>query len=273
MDAVKVHYERDSLVEDIKKALGQSGLGEAQLTIEEVAPIDHFHVRGIDATKDLSEILHATSASKILDIGSGLGGPARYFAKNFGAQVTGIDLTQSYVDAANYLTQRTGLSELVQFDCGDALSLPYADGSFDIAMTQHVAMNIQNRERFYSEAYRVLKSDGRFALYDVIAGDEDEVYFPVPWADTPATSFLLKEDALRNVLTDRKFKILSWTDRTAKAIEWVTEVSKKQTQSNPGTSPLGLNVILGTDFGHRASNLAKSLREGRAKILEVVASK
>jgi ubiquinone/menaquinone biosynthesis C-methylase UbiE len=204
---------------------------------------------------------------KILDIGCGLGGPARYFAKNFVAHVTGIDLTQSFVEAANYLSTRSGLSNLVKFDCGDALSLPYADASFDIAMTQHVAMNIQDRDRFYSEAHRVLKSGGQFALYDVIAGEAGEVHFPLPWADGPATSFLLKENELKKTLTEHKFEISRWIDRTALALEWFVRM---QTQPN-SRPPIGPNIVMGAEFGTRLVNLAKSLKEGRAKVLEVVA--
>jgi len=274
MSKVKQHYERAGLVDRISEALEKAGLGNIKPSLQDLAPLDHFHSRGMAATEDLSKALEISSDSKLLDIGSGLGGPARYFASKFGCTVTGIDLTRSYVDAAKYLTERTGLDDKVTFDCGDALALPYADNTFDIAVTQHVAMNIENRELFYSEAFRVLKSGGQFALYDVTAGAGEEPYFPVPWADSTATSFLKTPQDLREILEHQGFEITTWLDRSDTAIAWFNELSAKQANAAANnTSALGLNIIIGSDFGARAVNLNRSLQEKKVSISEVILRK
>ena len=264
----------DEAVSAISEALEKAGLGNIKPSLQDLAPLDHFHSRGMAATEDLSKALEISSDSKLLDIGSGLGGPARYFASKFGCTVTGIDLTRSYVDAAKYLTERTGLDDKVTFDCGDALALPYADNTFDIAVTQHVAMNIENRELFYSEAFRVLKSGGQFALYDVTAGAGEEPYFPVPWADSTATSFLKPPQDLREILEHQGFEITTWLDRSDTAIAWFNELSAKQANAGANnTSALGLNIIIGSDFGARAFNLNRSLQEKKVSISEVILRK
>ena len=292
MSKVKQHYERDGLVARVDDALTNAGFSDKKLSLADIAPLDQFHTRGLEATAELAADLRVDADSQVLDIGSGLGGPARYFADKYGCTVQGIDLTQSFVDTANYLTERTGLSAQVSFECGSALALPYEDNKFDVAFTQHVAMNIENRELFYAEAFRVLKPGGQLGLYDVIAaesgsvgavgnggesgdgGGVGEVYFPVPWAENAATSFLLSATSLRAILEKQGFEITVWSDRTKVTLDWFVDLAKQQqTESPQSQPPVALNIVVGADFPTGTRNLKRSLQEGRVGILEAVVRK
>jgi sarcosine/dimethylglycine N-methyltransferase len=210
-----------------------------------------------------------TAATLVLDIGSGVGGPARFLAATYGCQVRGVDLSKPFVDAACYLTERTGLSGQVTFQTASALKLPFDDGRFDVVLLQHVAMNISDRPRLYREIRRVLKPGSRFATYDVVLkGGEphDPVpHYPVPWARTPATSFLRTADETRQAVEAAGFRTLVWQDDTKAAKAWITEYRA----SGPLPSP-NLAVVMGPDFAQWSVNLRRNLMEGSIGILTAV---
>ena len=198
-EAVKTHYCRPGLAEAILAALEESGADIQRLSLEELAPIDEFHIRGRAATLELAQAAGIRSTMRVLDIGSGIGGTARCLAKEFGCRVTGIDLTDEYCQVASMLTAKVGLDGLIDYHQGDATNLPFEDNEFDVVWTEHVAMNVPNKRRFYSEMYRVLRPGGALAIYDVLAGPSGPVLFPVPWARTPDTSFLVSPEELREL--------------------------------------------------------------------------
>ena len=167
----------------ILSALERAGKSLESLSLEDLAPVDHFHARGLPATVDLADQLPVKADHHILDIGCGLGGPARYFATRFQCRVTGLDITPAFVEAARKLTALLGLEDQVTIDHGDGQSLPYADGVFDGAYTQHVTMNVADRARFFSEAYRVLKPGVYFALTEHGLGPTGKPHHPVPWSN------------------------------------------------------------------------------------------
>ena len=156
LDLVKEHYAIQDLPGRIENALLQAGFGSGQIDWSKLALLDQFHVRGLPATKELAVGLNLARGENVLDVGSGLGGPARYLAAVHGCHVTGIELTQPFVEVADLLSKRTGLSHRLRFVQGDALDLPFTPESFDHAWTQHVAMNISDKERLYSGICRVL---------------------------------------------------------------------------------------------------------------------
>jgi SAM-dependent methyltransferase len=264
LDGVRDHYRATGLTERLKIALMVLGPQDQRLTPHQLGALDQFHTRGLAATAELAERAGITADMSVLDVGSGVGGPARFLAASYGCRVTGIDLSEPFVDAARYLTQRTGQSEQVSFHTASALELPFDHSCFDVALLQHVAMNITDRARLYGEIRRVLKPGGKFATFDVVAIGS-EPHYPVPWARTSATSFLLTADATREAIEKAGFRTLSWQDDTEAAKAWITQLRA----SGPPSS-LNLGVVMGPDFAQLSTNLGRNLLEGRLGILTAV---
>jgi ubiquinone/menaquinone biosynthesis C-methylase UbiE len=267
-DPVESHYASRSLVDTVLAAVDEAGLPAGTLKTSDLAPLDQFHVRGLAATKELAALAGIDATSRVLDVGSGIGGPSRHLAESFGCQVVGVDLTAEYCRVAEALTARTGLADKVTFKAANALDLPFEEGSFDVVWTQHVAMNIVDRPTLYSEMYRVLKKGGRLALYDAIAIDGKEPLYPVPWARDPSTSFLLNAEATRAVLEKSGFTIRTWRDVSEESKQWFAA------QKPPATPPkLGIHLLLGPDFRIMSGNFGRNVIEGRVGLLMAVAEK
>jgi SAM-dependent methyltransferase len=264
LDGVRDHYRATGLTERLKSALAALGAEDRQLTPQQLATLDQFHTRGLPATAELAKLTGITAGMSVLDVGSGVGGPARFLAATCGCQVTGVDISEAFVDGARYLTERTGQSGQVSFRTASALALPFDAGRFDVVLLQHVAMNISERTRLYREIRRVLKSGGKFAIFDVVLKD-GEPHYPVPWARTPATSFLLTAPATRVAIAPAGFRTLAWHDDTEAGKAWFGQLLA----SGPPPSP-NLGVVMGPDFAQLAANLGRNLREGRVGILTAV---
>ena len=264
LDGARDHYRATGLTERLRTTLAAFGPDEQRLTPEQLANLDQFHTRGLAATAELAKLAGITARMSVLDVGSGVGGPARFLAATYGCRVMGVDLSEPFVDAARYLTERTGQSGQVSFETASALELPFDDGHFDVVLLQHVAMNISDRARFYREIRRVLKLSGSFAIFDVVLNSGDP-HYPVPWARTPATSFLLTAAATRQVIELAGFRTLAWQDDTETAKAWFAQMR----ESGPPPSP-NLGVVMGPDFAQLAANLGRNLMEGRLGILTAV---
>ncbi len=265
---VQEHYGFREMPARVENALRQAGYGEGPINWSELAALDQFHTRGLAATKEMAEGVGLTEGDSILDVGSGLGGPTRYLAAVHGCHVTGIELTPLYVEIAALLSRRTGLADRTRFVQGDALEMPFESESFDHAWTQHVAMNIPDKGRLYRAVHRVLKKGGRLALYDIVAGGGGPPHFPVPWARTPDTSFLVTMEGIREALAGAGFAEVGWEDTTAKALSWLT--AQRNSPAPPSADALSLALVMGPEFGAMAANLGRNLMEGRVRVLQGV---
>jgi SAM-dependent methyltransferase len=270
-ERVEQHYARPDIGRAILEALRQSGKDTERLAPEDLTAVDEFHIRGRHATLELARAAGVNAAKTVLDVGSGIGGPSRTLAREFGCHVVGIDLTQEYCRVATMLAARVGLSDLVSYRQGDALELPFPDASFDIVWTQHVSMNVPDKAKLYREMYRVLKPGGALAIYDVLAGPSGPVLFPVPWARSADTSFLVTPEELRAQLAASGFAIERWEDATDEARAWFARFATKIEQGGP--PPLGLHLLLGPEFKTMARNQRRNLDEGRIALVQVVAKK
>lgn len=273
MDAGRVlsNYERPGLMQAIFDAIRAAGLDPANLGPDDLAPLEEFHTLGRQSTVDLANAANLRPAERVLDVGAGLGGPARVLARDYGCHLTGLDLTPAYCQAAQVLNQLTGLAARIEITRGDALRLPFADGTFDVVWTQHASMNIADKLQFYREIARVLKAEGgRFAMFDILAGENGSLHFPVPWASEPSMSYLATPEQTRALLADVGLAPLVWEDLTAGVLSWLESRTTMPADTQPRLR--GFDV-LAPDMPTRLANQVRNVKEGRVRFLRAVLTK
>ncbi len=208
------YWEREGLESAILGALAGAGRDVDALTIDDLAPADHFHGGGKAATDRLARLAGIRPGMHVLDVGGGLGGPARTLA-TYSAHVTVVDATESFVRTGAALTARLGLADRVEHRVGDALALDVPAASFDLVWTQNSGMNIADKERLYRGFARALRPGGVLATQEPMAGPVQPVIFPVMWARDAASSFLRTPPAMRAVMEAAGFRVRVWDDVTA----------------------------------------------------------
>jgi sarcosine/dimethylglycine N-methyltransferase len=206
-------WRRPALTEALRDALAKLGPGRPALTVDDLAHLDQIHNGGIAATRALARLLDPRPGARVLDVGGGLGGPARLLAAEFGCDVTVLDVSHDYVQAGAFLTTHLGLQGSVRFVLGSALALPYPAARFDVIWTQNSGMNIEDKAALYAEFFRVLRPGGRLATQEPVAGPVQPLHFPVVWAHDAASSFLLSAPALRTRIASAGFRELIWEAR------------------------------------------------------------
>lgn len=269
MEQVTAHYAGGGIAERLLAALRASGVERP--TPEALAPLDQFHSRGLEATREILQALAPRPTDRLLDIGCGIGGPARWIAAQTGCEVVGVDLTPDFCAAAVALTEACGLSDRVRILQGDATALPVADASFDRAYSQNVAMNVADKPAFYREAWRALRPGGLFALSNFAQGPAGAPHYPVPWAASAATSFLSTPEETRAEIAAAGFEIASFRDATPSLLAFYAE--QRERLKREGPPALGIHILMGERMKTYQRNVARSVEEGRLIALEIVARK
>jgi SAM-dependent methyltransferase len=265
------HWGRGDIYDLITSALRKMSKPLEKLTIEDLAPVDHFHARGFPATVELADQLPIKAGQQILDIGCGLGGPARYIARRFGCRVSGVDITPSFVEAATRLTALLEMQDQVKIVYGNGNQLPYPNSYFDGAYTQHVTMNVEDRHTFFAEASRVVKPGGFFALTEHGLGQNGDPHYPLPWSEDGKGSYLASPTQTRQILEETGFEGIRIEDTGAKYVAAYKVAIEKAAS---GTLPsLGTHLLLGETALQKIHNAARNIEEGRTHPIQLICRK
>jgi SAM-dependent methyltransferase len=254
------YWGRDGLEQAILEALRAADKNLDDLTIDDLAPMDHFHGGGKRATVRLARLAGLSPGTRVLDVGGGLGGPARTLAAEFGCQVTSVDLTESYVRAAAALTARLKLGERVTHRAANALEIPFDDGVFDVVWTQNSGMNIADKDHLYAGFHRVLRAGGLLVLQEPMAGPVQPLVFPVMWARDAATSFLRLPEQMRELIEAAGFRTRAWDD--------VTEELARPGAAGPAYSIQGL--VMGDALADIRQAGERNRTESRSVMVQAV---
>ena len=262
------HYGGADISARILHALAAAGRDIDCLTRADLVGFDEFHGGGIASTRDLAHAAGLTAGLKVLDVGCGIGGPARTLAAEFGCQVTGVDLTAEFVRAAQMLTARLGMAAVCHFIEASATALLFPDHSFDVVWSQNMLMNVADKPAFFAEVARVLQPGGRFAFEAVLTGDGRAIHQPTFWAATPAINFLVTRSVLEQGLRKAGLRPVAATDTTAQVMA-NGRLRKAAIEAHDPTQ-LSIDVIVADDVEIKINNMLKNNEEGRTVTLKAV---
>lgn len=265
------HWAQGDVYGRIVGALRDAGKALDRLTIEDLAPVDHFHARGWQATIELADRLPVKAGDHILDIGCGVGGPARYLARRFHCTVTGVDITRPFVEAGNKLTALLGMQDVVRIELADGQSLPYDDEVFEGAYAQHVTMNVADRALFFAEAYRVVRPGGFFAITEHGLGPTSNPHYPLPWSEDGHGAYLVPPAETRSRLEAAGFQHVVIEDTGAKYLESYKRALELASQG--ALPPLGIHLLIGASAPEKMRNAARNIEEGRTRPIQMVCRK
>ncbi len=268
VDSISRHYDKGDIESEIRNAVDRAGKEFSQVTRSDLSAFDELHIGGKSATMALARNSNLSSGSLILDVGSGLGGPARTLAAEFGCIVVGIDITEGFCKLSHLLTSHLQMSSSTGFLCGDALKMPFKSGSFDGIWSQHCSMNIQDKKQLYSEYHRVLKKGGSLLVHDVVSGDRSPICYPLPWAHDPSLSFVVSESDMEAQLATAGFTEAHRKDITHDALAWFKQ--QKANRTDQKKTLFNQKMVYGDNLLTMVRNMVRNLKETRMRIVEVI---
>ena len=270
--SVSQHYTHGSLLNSIEAAIPKLGKTIDSISVEDLGPVDEFHIGGRVATDNLLCQLNFTEKDHILDVGCGLGGASRYIANKYNNQVSGIDLTQEYIDTGIALSKWVGLDDKVSLHQGSALSMSFHNETFDGALMLHVGMNIEDKVQLFKEVYRVLRPGAYFGIYDIMRNNNGNLTYPVPWATMDSTSKLATSEEYKEDLSEAGFKILKNNNRRDFALEFFKQLRAK-TEANGGPAPLGLHTLMQETTPAKIKNMIDNIADNLISPNEIIVQK
>ena len=270
MQNIDKHYSNNLQFDAISKKLTEAypnGPDTYQL-----APIDQLHIGGIKASKKLAQRIIDLKATRILDVGSGLGGLVRVCSQQYAATYVSLDITHELSRINQHLNKLSKTNSPSMIITGNGQQLPFANHSFDLIIMQHSLLNMPNKVAALNECKRILTPNGHLILHEVLTGTHaDKMLFPVPWASSPELSHLICKTAISDLIKTTDMKIESIEDWSAEALSWRTRQTNKQdTSHTPVVSP---GMILGNDFALMGENVQRNLENCAIEIVEIVIKK
>lgn len=268
LDHINSYYSPENLYQRILDGLAELGKDLSDLTLDDLQPVDEFHIRGDTATKELIKLSGFTSDMHILDVGCGVGGSTRRLSHETGCRATGVDLSEHYTDVAEKLTRLLDMQDRVSFEAANALDLSFDDNVFDGVWSLQMNMNVADKQGWLDELFRVVKPGGRVVLYEVCGNINTPVYFPVPWAQDETMSSLVHPDDFRKVIESAGFEVNVWNDKTDLAQAAFSQMSEPV--GNPELPEIGVHLLVGNDILTKAYNLHRNLEENRVSLVEAL---
>jgi ubiquinone/menaquinone biosynthesis C-methylase UbiE len=269
-EQVAQHYSHGALERTILDALKAAGKDPDKLELADLEPFDEFHAGGREATVEFGSQIGLGRGSYVLDVGCGIGGPARYFARALGWRVMGIDLTREFVEVATSLSKRAGMDGSVSFQQASAVAAPFESRTFDGAYTIHVAMNIEDKASLFREVRRMLKPGGTFGIFDIMREADGPLTFPLPWARSKETSFVESAESYRDLLRAAGFQVEKERNRRAFAVEFFHKVQARAAAQGGKPPALGLHLLAGQEWPQRIQNFTADLGRGLVAPVEIV---
>lgn len=271
-DDVSAHYTSGELLAAIRDGVARLGKTPATVTVDDLAPVDEFHVGGRQASEHILGQLGLTQGQHVLDVGCGLGGSARFAAIRYGCQVTGLDLTEEFVTTGQVLCDWVGLADRVALRQGSAVAMPFEAEAFDAAYMLHVGMNIADKDRLCEEVHRVLRPGASFGIYDLMRKGEGDLAYPVPWAQTPEISVVSAPQDYRRALVKVGFTVTNEHNRGEFSREFLKKLKARIAKAD-GPAPLGLHILMGETAPQKVANMTRNIGRGTLVPVELVARK